>query len=300
MFPGSTGQSDLYTTAIFPGTQGWVEEFVHLPAALPSGLPRKVFISPTQRRKKAAWHLSMGSGPWQWNPTETEDQHQSLQQLQGTAFGLALPDLNTQQCTHILLKGFKAKHSLSRCTGEEDKKTSRSQMFASFLHEWRKGAELCSVSPCVYWSYMRCHRVPLPNAITAACEHWTSFALNGTALYGFTKKNFLGFKSLAHSLDCGKSWGINVVEKLWKGTYVKHCTNTRGLLPHHPSLLKDNLVICIPCFCAQQCFLVSNSSVELQLLALCWLRGEILHFLKEYFWFELSIISRHTKSKKWN
>lgn len=114
------------------------------------------------------------------------------------------------------------------------------------------------------------------------------------------KKNFLGFKSLAPSLDCGKSWGINAVEKLGKGTYVKHCTNTRGLLPHHPSLLKDNLVICIPCFCAQQCFLVSNSSVELQLLALCWLRGEILHFLKEYFWFELSIISRHTKSKKWN
>lgn len=182
--------------------------------------------------------------------------------------------------------------------GQENKQEPDVCLIPSWMEEGSRA--VFDESLCI----LELHEVP--QGTTAQCYHSSMWTLNifclewHCSVWFHQKKNFLGFKSLAPSLDCGKSWGINAVEKLGKGTYVKHCTSMRGLLPHHPSLLKDNLVIRIPCFCAQQCFLVSNSPVELQLLALCWLWGEILHFLKEYFWFELSIISRHTKSKKWN
>lgn len=106
-----------------------------------------------------------------------------------------------------------------------------------------------------------------------------------------TKKNppFWIFRARfisVHSLDCRKSLGINAMEKLGKGTYVKHCSTMGRLLPHHPGLLKDNLVTMFLCR-MYVCFLVTNSSMGLHLLALRGLWAEIPHFLKKYFWFEV-------------
>lgn len=275
MFPDSTGQSDLYTTAIFPGTQGWVKEFFHLPAALPSGLPRKVFISPTQRRKKSSltpfhgiWSLTMKSH-WNWGSTPISA---------ATArhcLWLGPPWLKHTAMYPYIIKRFQSKtlpQQMHWGRGQENKQEPDVCLIPSWTEEGSRA--VFDESLCI----LELHEVP--QGTTAQCYHSSMWTLNifclewHCSVWFHQKKNFLGFKSLAPSLDCGKSWGINAVEKLGKGTYVKHCTSMRGLLPHHPSLLKDNLVIRIPCFCAQQCFfglkLSSGASATCSVLALRW------------------------------
>lgn len=146
-------------------------------------------MSPAQWREEAKGYcfgLTVES-PSNWGVTPI-----SPQEVPGIAFGLALSDINAQQCTYILFKSFKSKHSLTRCTGEEGKRTSRSQMFAPLLQELPK--ELCRDR-----SYTRCCGISLPSTV-AGTHAYQAFLSPWTEL--------LCLASQKAKLPCGKSWGV--------------------------------------------------------------------------------------------
>lgn len=90
-------------------------------------------------------------------------------------------------------------------------------MFAPFLHELLKGAELHRTRVSAETGALRgAVGVSLPNTVTEARAYQASLSPRMTLLCLVSQKTRLGFQGSACSLDCGKSWGISSVEKWGK------------------------------------------------------------------------------------
>lgn len=216
---------------------GW-RSFAHLPAAflfVLASLCRcflykeclgKVCIEPKQKREAVAYHLSMGTAPWQWNPTETEDASLSLVTARHCLWLGPLWHKCTPMYLYII-KRFQSKTITQKMHWGRGWENKQEPDVWPVLSRTAEGSWAAQDESLQTLELHKVLGVPLPDAVT---EHWASLSEWHCSL-GMHKETLPDFQGSAHSLDCGKSWSIYTVEITERCTCMKHHTTTGGLLP---------------------------------------------------------------------
>lgn len=180
---------------------GW-RSFAHLPAAflfVLASLCRcflykeclgKVCIEPKQKREAVAYPISMGTAPWQWNPTETEDASLSLVTARHCLWLGPLWHKCTPMYLYII-KRFQSKTITQKMHwGRGWEQAGARCLTRSFTNSWRELS-------CTGW-------VSTDTGAPQGAEGYHCQMLsqniehlsqNGTALWGCTKKPFQIFRA---------------------------------------------------------------------------------------------------------
>lgn len=227
---------------------GW-RSFAHLPAAflfVLASLCRcflykeclgKVCIEPKQKREAVAYPLSMGTAPWQWNPTETEDASLSLVTARHCLWLGPLWHKCTPMYLYII-KRFQSKTITQKMhwgRGWENKQEPDVWPVLSRTAEGSWAAQDESLQTLELHKVLR--------GTTARCCHRTlSISLRMALLSGDAQRNPSRFSGLS---PFSGLW--QVLEHLYCGDnramYLYEASHHHGgtASTNHPSLLKDNL-----------------------------------------------------------